>query len=75
MLQTQQQVTLRELCELFPLQHGLAELVAYLRLLSTSSFKGFVDEEVTDTIRWRRSSNSGEERLKQARLPRVIFVR
>ncbi len=74
-LQTQPQVTLRDICELFPLQHGLAELVAYLQLLSTSSFNGFVDEQVTDTIRWRRASNIGEEQVKQAHLPRVIFVR
>ena len=53
----------------------MAELVAYLQLLSASSFKGVVDEQVTDTIRWRRASNSGEEQVKQARLPRVIFVR
>jgi hypothetical protein len=75
-LQTRQQVTLRELCELFPLQHGLAELVAYLQLISVSStFNGFVDEEATDIISWRRPSSNGEERIKQARLPRVIFVR
>ncbi len=74
-LQGRPQVTLRELCELFPLQHGLAELVAYLQLPSSSSFKGLVDEEATDTIYWRRLSNNGEERIKQARLPRVIFVR
>ncbi|MDD1649675.1 MAG: DUF3375 domain-containing protein [Methylococcaceae bacterium] len=64
------QVTLRELCETRPLQQGLAELLAYLQLAS-DAFKATVDEDVTDAIFWR----TGEGAMKQARLPRVIFVR
>lgn len=73
-LQDCSQVTLRELCEMQPLQHGLAELVAYLQLAG-DTFKTVVDEEVTETIAWRREGSDGHEYAKQARLPRVIFVR
>ncbi|MFC3107190.1 DUF3375 domain-containing protein [Undibacterium arcticum] len=73
-LQDRSQVTLRELCEMQPLQHGLAELVAYLQLAG-DTFKTVVDEEATETIVWRREGPNGQEYAKQARLPRVIFVR
>ncbi|MEK7763057.1 MAG: DUF3375 family protein, partial [Nitrospirota bacterium] len=73
-LQDRSQVTLRELTEMQPLQHGLAELVAYLQLAG-DTFKTLVDEEVAETIVWRREGPDGQEYAKQARLPRVIFVR
>lgn len=73
-LQDRSQITLGTLCELQPLQHGLAEVVAYLELAS-ESFKTVVDEETTETIIWQSASLNGEEKMKQARLPRVIFVR
>jgi hypothetical protein len=73
-LQDRPQVTLRELTEIQPLQHGLAELVAYLQLAG-EAFKTVVDEEVAETIVWRREGPDGQEYVKQARLPRVIFVR
>ena len=73
-LQDRSQVTLRELTEMQPLQHGLAELVAYLQLAG-DTFKTVVDEEGPETIVWRREGPNGQEYAKQARLPRVIFVR
>lgn len=73
-LQDRSQVTLRELCEMRPLQRGLAELVAYLQLAG-DTFKAVVDEDVTDEIFWRREEADGQEQAKRARLPRVIFVR
>jgi len=73
-LQNRSQVTLRELCEMQPLQHGLAELVAYLQLAS-DAFKSVVDEEVAETIVWSRAGSDGQEYMKRASLPRVIFVR
>jgi len=73
-LQDSSQVTLCELCELQPLQQGLAELVAYLQLAG-DTFKTVVDEEVTETIVWSREGADGREYKKKARLPRVIFVR
>ncbi len=73
-LQDRSQVTLRELCEMQPLQRGLAELVAYLQLAG-DGFKTVIDEDVTDDIFWRREASDGQGQEKRARLPRVIFVR
>jgi hypothetical protein len=70
-LQERSQITLRELCEKRPLKQGLAELVAYLQLAG-ETFKSVVDEEVTEIIVWHYGDDG---RMKQARLPRVIFVR
>jgi len=73
-LQERSQITLRELCDMHPLQHGLAELVAYLQLAG-DAFKSVVDEEVVEIIAWNRKGPDDLEYAKQARLPRVIFVR
>jgi len=73
-LQDRSHITLRELCEMRPLSHGLAELVAYLQLAS-DSFKAAVDEDVTDSIPWVHPEANGQMREKRARMPRVIFVR
>jgi hypothetical protein len=72
--QDRSQITLSELCEMHPLQHGLAELVAYLQLAG-DAFRTVVDEETTETIPWLCVGTDGQEQVKQARLPRVIFVR
>ena len=69
-LQERSQITLRELLETRPLSQGLAELVAYLQLAG-ETFNSVVDEEAEDTVVW----HSSDGRSKQARLPRVIFVR
>jgi hypothetical protein len=73
-LQDRSQVTLRELCDMQPLQHGLAELVAYLQL-GSDSFTTVVDEKATDTVVWQSKGPSGEEQSRQASFPRVIFMR
>ena len=73
-LQDRSHVTLRELCETQPLQHGLAELLAYLQLAG-DAFKTVVDEETQEAIVWRGEGLDRQEYVKQARLPRVIFVR
>lgn len=73
-LQDRPQVTLRELCELQPLRQGLAELVAYLELAS-GFFRSAVDEEVTETIVLSSERSGERESPRQARLPRVIYMR
>jgi molybdopterin-guanine dinucleotide biosynthesis protein A len=73
-LQASSQVTLRELCERQPLQHGLAELVTYLQLTG-EQFKTVVDEETTETVVWQGRRADGTAQARRARLPRVIFVR
>ena len=73
-LQDRAQISLRELCEAQPLKHGLTELVAYLQL-ATETFKAAVDDEVLETIHWQSADADGQPQQRQARLPRVIFVR
>lgn len=73
-LQTRNQITLRELVDQQPLEHGLAELVAYLQL-GDESFKAVVDESTQERIAWDVIAADGSTLHKQARLPRVIFVR
>lgn len=73
-LQIRSQVTLRELIDRQPLQHGLAELVAYLQL-GTESFRTVVDEDTTDRVAWDNVDRDGTISRRQARMPRVIFVR
>lgn len=73
-LQVRAQITLRELIELEPLRHGLAELIAYLQL-GSESFKLVVDENTADLVVWEAPSGEGVGVRRQASLPRVIFVR
>ena len=73
-LQDRSQVTLHELCTSEPLQQGLAELVAYLEL-ADEEFETHVDEQSTDTVSWEGATADGASILRQARMPRVIFVR
>lgn len=73
-LQNRSQVTLRDVCLNHPLQQGLAELVAYLKIASEDP-KAYVDEEVSDAILWQSVQADGETQERRAELPRVIFVR
>ena len=73
-LQDRSQVTLHELCEAEPLQQGLAELVAYLEL-ADEAFETVVDEHSVETVSWPGTAAGGAPVLRQARMPRVIFVR
>lgn len=73
-LQDHTQITLRELTERHPLQHGLAELVAYLQL-GSEKFMTAVEEETPDVIVWEAKSAKGDTLQRVARLPRIIFVR
>lgn len=73
-LQGRSQISLHELIDVHPLQHGLAELVAYLQL-GSGAFVSSSDETVTDEIRWSVTADDGAVIHKTARLPRLIFVR
>lgn len=81
-LRHQLQITLRELLETEPLHQGLAELVAYLELAHTGgnsdapdSLHALVDDTVIDLIRWQARDPAGEPVTREARLPRLIFMR
>jgi hypothetical protein len=62
------QVTLVDLCRMHPLEHGLAELIAYLQL-GSDRFDATVDEGGTETITW---VSDGMQR--SATMPRMVFV-
>lgn len=72
-LQGRSQVTLAELVLLQPLQHGLAELVAYLQL-AERAFRTKVDEQIYDHVEWDATEGSGPGPRRRARIPRVIFL-
>lgn len=69
-LQTRGQITLREVVEENPLQHGLAELITYLAL-ATDDRQALFDDSRPERISWQNAA--GEHRC--ATLPRVIFSR
>jgi hypothetical protein len=48
--------------------------VAYLQL-ADDTFKAVIDEGVTELIVWTGMTPDGHPHARQARLPRVIFVR
>jgi hypothetical protein len=77
-LQDRSQITLQEICERYPLAHGLAELVAYLQL-GNEQFKAVIDERTSELITWVPESNNGMKEsaaiTRRARMLRVIFVR
>ena len=64
------QVSLREIVEAHPLDHGLAELVAYMSIASEDE-KAVIDGEHQQTLIWSDSSGGS----RQATLPLVIFTR
>jgi hypothetical protein len=67
-LQTRHQVSLAELVEVYPLQQGLAELVAYLSLAAEDRLT-LIDDTRTQTLGW--TDDAG--RRRQATLPLVVF--
>jgi len=70
-LMGQEQITLAELLAEYPLEHGLAELVAYLTLTGEMPFTAIFDESFSEVAYWI----DAEGVHKNARLPRVIFTR
>ena len=73
-LQEGAQISLSDLVRNQPLQHGLAELVAYLQL-GSDTFSTVVDEDTPETIRWQAVAADEQPIIRSARLPRVIFMR
>lgn len=69
-LQTRRQIALTELIADYPLEQGLAELVAYLSLAS-EDHQAVIDDQQTQTVHW--SDRDG--RARQATLPLIIFSR
>ncbi|MEY5014429.1 MAG: hypothetical protein RIS92_787 [Verrucomicrobiota bacterium] len=73
-LHTNPQVTLFELIQNRPLEHGLAEVIAYLELAS-NLFTSTVDESCNEILEWQTHSNDPTTLRRSVRIPRIIFVR
>jgi hypothetical protein len=69
-LKSRGQITLGELLEQYPLEQGLAELVAYLNL-SAEDIASTVDPHVYDQVWWQTE----EGLIRRGSLLRVLFVR
>ncbi len=73
-LQTRVQISLSQLLQARPLQHGLAELLAYLQLASEQGH-AVLDESNVEVIEWAAFDAAQQRLMRRARLPQVIFVR
>jgi len=69
-LQQQSQISLADLLQESPLQHGLAELVVWLQMASDMSHC-LIDDEKEDVLQWYTDNGL----VKQVTLPHVLFVR
>lgn len=69
-LQDRHQVSLTDLIAEHPLEHGLAELVAYLSVASDDEF-ALIDDAYVDNVSWYDADGAA----RRATLPRVIFLR
>lgn len=74
LLEERSLVTLKDAVEARPLEHGLAELIAYLQIAS-KEFETTLDEQSEDEIQWQAKGRDGRTVERRARLSRVIFVR
>ena len=69
-LQSESQISLKRLLLDFPLQKGLAELVAYLNI-GTGDIKAAIDDSKRESI----AVLTGDGAMRTVHLPRIIFVR
>ncbi|MEZ5901216.1 MAG: DUF3375 domain-containing protein [Hyphomicrobiaceae bacterium] len=69
-LQRSDEVALHEIVAAYPLEQGLAELVAYLSI-ATEEDGALIDDAVKETICW----TDAEGLTREATMPRVIFAR
>ncbi|PLC54430.1 hypothetical protein CR155_06515 [Pollutimonas nitritireducens] len=71
-LQGRSQITLADLLAEYPLQQGLAELIAYLQLASErGDGKVLLDDDANDSIAWQAIDGN----WKRAVMPRVVFIK
>lgn len=69
-LQTQAQISLEALCQQYPIEKGLSELVTYLHLACEAN-NSSIDTAQEVTIHWQNT----EGIAKSAIMPKVIFTR
>jgi len=70
LLQDKSQITLAELAEIFPLEQGLSEIIAYLSLAAEDR-GAVIDDSARQSLFWTDPSGAG----RQAVLPFVTFHR
>lgn len=69
-LQQQDQISISELLEIYPLEKGLAELIGYLSIASGEE-AAVIDDSAKQTITWTDPAGV----IRQATLPLIIFTR
>jgi hypothetical protein len=69
-LQIESQVSLSQIIDKYPLEHGLAEIITYLHLASKNK-KSVIDDESSINLSW----DSSEGVKKQISIPNLIFIR
>ena len=70
-LQNKQQITLLEMCQYYPLEKGLSELIAYMNIACQDNSHALIDSEKEVNISWVNA----EGVKKSVRMPAVIFTR
>ena len=68
-LRGRSQVSLERLCEIYPVEKGLSEVVAYLHLASRDD-TAVVDTDTVQAIRWTGPDGN----VRTVHMPRVIFT-
>ena len=68
-LRGRSQISLERLCEIYPVEKGLSEVVAYLHLASREE-TAVVDADTVQAIRWTGSDGG----VRTVHMPRVIFT-
>ena len=69
-LQRRAQISLAQLCEEFPLEQGLSELVAYLNLASQTQ-RAMIDADAPQMIAWQQANGQ----WRRAQVPLIVFTR
>jgi len=70
-LQEHTQISLFDLCQLYPLEKGMSELIAYMNLACQDNANALIDEEKEVSMLWHNS----EGLTKMVTMPSVIFTR
>jgi flagellar motility protein MotE (MotC chaperone) len=70
LLQSRGQVSLADIVELHPIEHGVAEVVAYMSIASEDA-KAVVDDARTQTLFW----DDPQRGRRRATVPLVVFTR
>jgi cell division protein FtsB len=68
-LRGRSQISLEQLCEIYPVEKGLSEVVAYLNLACQDD-RALVDTDGYQVICW----SSADSKMRKVHLPNVIFI-